>query len=211
MKRDRDKPSSEITLAITGASGAQYGLRLLQCLLDAEVKVFLLISNAAQVVINTETDHNLPQSADPNSGQLQEYFDQIFSRSKENLRVLGLNDWMSPVASGTSCPRTMVVCPCSGGTLSAIATGACNNLIERGADVVLKERGKLILVSRETPYSSIHLEHMLKLSQMGVVILPASPGFYQSPKSINDLIDFIVARILDQIGVPQNLLKPWAR
>ena len=103
----------------------------------------------------------------------------------------------------------MVVCPCSTGSLSAIATGACNNLIERAADVILKERKQLILVPRETPLSSIHLQNMLTLSQMGAVILPAMPGFYHKPQSVDDLIDFVVARILNQLGVEQNLLKPW--
>jgi 4-hydroxy-3-polyprenylbenzoate decarboxylase len=102
-----------------------------------------------------------------------------------------------------------VVVPCSTGTLSAIATGACNNLIERAADVTLKERRQLILVPREAPYSSIHLEHMLKLSNMGVTILPASPGFYHQPQTIDDLIDFVVARILNLLNIPQDMLPRW--
>ena len=103
----------------------------------------------------------------------------------------------------------MVVCPCSTGTLSAIAAGACDNLIERGADVVIKERGQLILVPREMPFSSIHLENMLKLSNMGVTIMPAAPGFYHNPVSIQDLVDFVVARILNHLDIPQNLIEPW--
>lgn len=116
---------------------------------------------------------------------------------------------MAPVASGSGAPSSMVVVPCSMGTLSAIATGASNNLIERAADVTLKERRQLIIVPREAPYSSIHLENMLKLSQMGAVILPASPGFYHQPQSVDDLIDFVVARILNQLDIPQTMLPRW--
>ncbi len=103
----------------------------------------------------------------------------------------------------------MVVCPCSTGTLSAIAVGASDNLLERAADVVIKEKGQLILVPRETPFSAIHLENMLKLAQLGVTIMPAAPGFYHNPKSVEDLVDFMVARILDHLGVPQALAPRW--
>ncbi|MNJ45109.1 putative aromatic acid decarboxylase [compost metagenome] len=116
---------------------------------------------------------------------------------------------MSPVASGSGAPAAMVVVPCSTGTLSAIATGACNNLIERAADVTLKERRQLILVPREAPFSTIHLENMLKLSNMGAVILPAAPGFYHQPQTIDDLIDFVVARILNLLDIPQDMLPRW--
>src|SRR5690606_31128450 len=193
-----------ITLAITGASGAQYGLRLLECLLAANCRVYLLISQAAQTVIATETDEKLPEfSAWP------EHFEQRFAHAPGQLRVFARDDWFAPVASGSSAPASMVICPCSTGTLSAIATGASNNLIERAADVALKERRQLILVPRESPYSTIHLENMLTLSRMGAVILPASPGFYHQPQSIDDLIDFVVARILNQLGIEQTLLKRW--
>ena len=113
------------------------------------------------------------------------------------------------MASGSAAPKQMVVCPCSTGSLSAIANGASDNLVERAADVVIKERGQLILVPREMPLSSIHLEHMLKLSQMGVTIMPAAPGFYHQPKSISDLVDFVVARILDHLGLDQQLMARW--
>lgn len=194
-----------ITLAITGASGAQYGLRLLQCLLAADCKVYLLLSSAAQVVIRTETDLDLPETVEDQ----QVFFNEILEVDEDQLQILAKDDWFSPVASGSSSPGSMVICPASGGTLSAIAYGASNNLIERAADVALKERRQLILVPRETPYSAIHLENMLKLTNMGAVILPASPGFYMQPQTINELIDFIVARILDQLGIEQDLMPRW--
>ena len=193
-----------VTLAITGASGAPYGLRLLECLLAANCRVYLLISQAAQVVLETETDLQLPEFS-----QWQNYFGERFRAAPQQLQLLSRDDWMAPVASGSSAPASMVICPCSGGTLSAIAHGASNNLIERAADVALKERRQLILVPRETPYSQIHLENMLKLTQMGAIVLPASPGFYQRPTRIEHLIDFVVARILDQLGIAQNLMARW--
>lgn len=198
------KPRS-VTLAITGASGAQYGLRLLQCLLAAECKVYLMISSAAEVVIRTETDLDLPRDLE----QQQEMLCAMYNVDDEQLQLLAKDDWFAAVASGSSSPSSMVICPASGGTLSAIAHGASNNLIERAADVALKERRKLIVVPRETPYSEIHLENMLKLTQMGVIVLPASPGFYMQPQSVGELIDFIVARIMDQLGVQQDLMPRW--
>jgi flavin prenyltransferase len=194
-----------ITLAITGASGAQYSLRLLECLLAANCKVYLLISAAAAVVIRTETDMDLPESTEDQ----QIFLNNMFDTDENQLQVLAKDDWFSPVASGSSSPSSMVICPASGGTLSAIAHGASNNLIERAADVALKERRQLILVPREAPYSVIHLENMLKLTQLGALIIPASPGFYMQPVSINELIDFIVARILDHLGIPQDLMPRW--
>jgi len=194
-----------VTLAMTGASGAQYGLRLLQCLLAADCKVYLLLSNAAQVVIRTETDLDLPESLE----EQQLFLNEIFEANEDQLQLLAKDDWFSPVASGSSSPSSMVICPASGGTLSAIAHGASNNLIERAADVALKERRQLIVVPRETPYSAIHLENMLKLTQLGAIVLPASPGFYMQPQTINELIDFIVARILDQLDIEQDLMPRW--
>ncbi|MES2823300.1 MAG: flavin prenyltransferase UbiX [Pseudomonadota bacterium] len=194
-----------ITLAMTGASGAQYGLRLLQCLLAANCKVYLLLSSAAEVVIRTETDLDLPETL----GAQQIFLSQMFEADEDQLQLLAKDDWFSPVASGSSSPSSMVICPASGGTLSAIAHGASNNLIERAADVALKERRQLIFVPREAPYSAIHLENMLKLTQLGAVIIPASPGFYMQPQTIQELIDFIVARILDQLGIAQDLLPRW--
>jgi len=198
------KPRS-ITLAITGASGAQYGLRLLQCLLAADYRVYLLLSGAAEVVIRTETDLDLPEGI----AAQQAFLEQLYNSDDEQLQLLAKDDWFAPVASGSSSPSAMVICPASGGTLSAIAQGASNNLIERAADVALKERRQLIVVPREAPYSQIHLENMLKLTQLGAVVIPASPGFYMQPQTINELIDFIVARILDQLGIEQDLLPRW--
>lgn len=194
-----------ITLAITGASGAQYGLRLLQCLLAADCKVYLMLSSAAEVVIRTETDLDLPETLE----QQHIFLSEMFEADEDQLQLLAKDDWFSPVASGSSSPSSMVICPASGGTLSAIAHGASNNLIERAADVALKERRQLILVPREAPYSAIHLENMLKLTQLGAMIIPASPGFYMQPQTINELIDFIVARILDQLGIEQDLMPRW--
>ena len=194
-----------VTLAVTGASGAQYALRLLECLVRADVDVSFLISQAAQLVVATETELQLP----PKPQALEAFLTEYCTARPGQIRVYGKQDWMAPVASGSGAPATMVVCPCSTGTLSAIATGASNNLIERAADVALKERRKLILVPREAPYSTVHLENMLKLSQMGAVILPASPGFYHKPQSVNDMVDFVVARILNQLGIDQDLLPVW--
>ncbi|WP_432696451.1 flavin prenyltransferase UbiX [Marinobacterium sp. YM272] len=197
--------SRRVTLAITGASGVQYGLRLLQCMLAADVQVLLLISRAAQVVIATETDLKLPGQPD----QQEAFLSELYDAREGQLKVYGREQWMAPVASGSGAPSSMVVCPCSTGSLSAIACGASNNLIERAADVVLKERRQLILVPREAPYSEIHLEHMLKLTRMGAVVIPASPGFYQRPGSVEEMVDFIVARILSQLGIEQSLLPRW--
>jgi len=199
-----------ITLAITGASGAQYGLRLLECLLAANCQVYLMISRAAEVVIRTETDLVLPDaSADAEDDKQLSTLKQRYSAKEGQLLLFSREDWFAPVASGSSSPASMVICPASGGTLSAIAHGASNNLIERAADVALKERRQLIVISREAPYSQIHLENMLKITQMGAVVIPASPGFYYAPKTINDLIDFIVARILDQLNIEQKVLPRW--
>lgn len=194
-----------VSLAITGGSGVQYALRLLECLLAANCQVNLMVSRAASVVIEAETEFSLPED-EKNWGL---WFEKQHSVSSEQLRFYSREDWFSPVASGSSRCAPLVICPASGGTLSAIAIGASNNLIERAADVVIKERKPLILVPREAPYSAIHLENMLKLTQLGATVIPASPGFYHQPKSIDDLIDFIVARILDQLGIEQALMPRW--
>ena len=206
MSRVADRQDDRrISLAITGASGFQYGWRLLGCLLAAGCEVHLLVSRAARVVAATEADLKIPAAPT----RLQQMVAQHFGAYPGVVCTYGEEDWFSPMASGSAAPESMVICPCSTGTLSAIATGASNNLLERAADVVLKERGTLILVPRETPLATIHLEHMLALSRQGVVILPAAPGFYHGPQGVDDLIDFIVARILKQLGLAQNLVPRW--
>ena len=194
-----------ITLAFTGASGAPYGLRLLQCLLDADCEVFVILSKAARVVIGMETKLKLPAG----TGAAEQALRDWVQTDRGNLVVCGLEQWTAPVASGSGAPAAMVVCPCSTGTLSAIACGASDNLIERAADVAIKEGRKLILVPREAPFSPLHLENMLKLSRLGVTIMPAAPGFYHQPETVQDLVDFIVARLLDHLGVEQTLVKRW--
>lgn len=194
-----------ISLAITGASGALYGLRLLQVLLQTGRPVYLMVSSPAQVVLATETDLQVPGRPK----EMQDFLSEHYRAAPGQLQVFGREQWMAPVASGSNAPRAMVVCPCSTGTLAAIAGGACRSLIERAADVVLKEGRKLILVPRETPYSAIQLENMLKLARLGVTIMPASPGFYHKPTEIAQLVDFVVARILDHLHIEHDLVKRW--
>jgi len=194
-----------LALALTGASGAQYGLRLLECLLAADEQVYLMLSKPAQVVIGMETDWRLPGRA----SAIQRYLVDHFGCRSEQLQVYGKEEWTAPIASGSAAARAMVVCPCTTGTLGAIAGGLSDSLIERAADVTLKEGRKLILVIRETPFSVIHLENMLKLARMSAVILPANPGFYHRPQQLEDLIDFIVARVLDQLDISNQLGPRW--
>lgn len=194
-----------VTVAITGASGAQYGLRLIDVLVEAGHEVWVMISKAAHLVIETETDVELPARPE----RLAEALTASSGAQPGQIRCFGREDWMAPVASGSGAPSSMVICPCSTGTLSAVACGASNNLIERAADVALKERRRLVLVPREAPLSTLHLENMLTLSRMGAVILPAAPGFYHRPANIEQLIDFIVARILNQLEVEHDLLPRW--
>ena len=199
--------TTTICLALTGASGMPYGLRLLECLLAADCTVQLLYSQAAQVVARQEMDFDLP--ARPIEARAALLARLPATVDPEKLAVFGREEWFAPVASGSNPPDAMVICPCSMGTLAAIAQGLADNLIERAADVVLKEGRKLVLVPRETPFSSIHLENMLRLAHAGAVIVPPSPGFYHHPQSIGDLVDFVVARILDQLAVPHALLPRW--
>ena len=198
-------PLKTVTLALSGASGMAYGLRLLECLLHADLNVNLLVSQAAHIVAKQELGVSLP----PRAIDLEKQLNGSMGTQEGQLRVYGREDWNAPVASGSNAADAMVVCPCSMGTLAAIAHGMSDNLIERAADVMLKEQRKLILVPRETPFSVLHLENMLGLARMGAVILPANPGFYHLPQSIEAVIDFIVARILDQLGVPHELMARW--
>jgi 4-hydroxy-3-polyprenylbenzoate decarboxylase len=195
-----------VALALTGASGMPYGLRLLQYLLEhGDVRVWLLFSQAAQIVIRQETGETWPGRA----AELETMLHQRHGVDSTRLRVFGREEWFAPVASGSNPADAMVICPCTMGTLAAVSTGLSDNLIERAADVMIKEGRKLILVPRETPFSAIHLEHMLKLARLGVCILPANPGFYHHPKKVDDLIDYIVARVLDQLDVPHELMQRW--
>jgi 4-hydroxy-3-polyprenylbenzoate decarboxylase len=194
-----------ITVALTGASGTQYGMRLIECLVRADHSVYVMFTKAAQIVVGSETEYKLPGR----TAEQTRYLSSLFGAKDGQLRVFGDEEWTSPVASGSGAPRRMVVCPASMATVSAIATGASENLLERAADVVIKESGRLIIVPRETPFSAIHLENMLKLSRLGVVILPANPGFYNRPTQVQEIVDFIVARVLDQLDVPHDLMARW--
>jgi 4-hydroxy-3-polyprenylbenzoate decarboxylase len=194
-----------IAVAFTGASGLPYGMRLVECLLHAGIKVQLLYSQAAQVVAKQEMDFTLP-------GRPAEAAAELGARLKAadgQLTVYGLQEWFAPLASGSNPPDAYVICPCTMGTLAKIAAGMADDLISRAADVVLKEGRKLILVPRETPFSVIHLENMLRLAKAGAVILPPNPGFYHHPTNLDGVIDFVVARILDQLGVEHTLMARW--
>ena len=198
--------AAPVCLALTGASGLAYGLRLLECLLRAERPVQLVYSQAAQIVARQELDLELASRPGEARAALLARLPGV---PAELLQVFGREEWFAPIASGSNPPQAMVVCPCTMGTLAAIAQGLSDNLIERAADVVLKEGRKLILVPRETPFSVLHLENMLRLARAGAVILPPSPGFYQRPQSVAEIVDFVVARVLDQLQVPHRLLAPW--
>jgi len=199
--------SLHVALAMTGASGAQYGLRLLECLLADGCRVSLMISKPAQVVIGMETDLTLPARASDARRVLLE----TFGGRPDQLHLYGESEWTAPVASGSGAPRTMVVCPCTMASISAFAVGASRSLIERAADVVLKERGKLVLVPRETPLSLVHLRNMTALAEAGAVVLPANPGFYHRPTRVDQIVDFVVARVLEQVGIDQKLSPRWGR
>lgn len=194
-----------VTLAFTGASGMPYGIRLLECLLEAGKTVWLLYSQAAQVVAQQEMGITLPSSP----AACRDMLCGRFKVPPARLHVFGKDEWFAPPASGTNPADAMVVCPASMGVVAAIAHGTSDHLIERAADVAIKERRPLIIVPRETPLSSLHLENLLKLSRMGAVILPPSPGFYQHPQHLSDMVDFVVARILDQLRIPHTLMPKW--
>lgn len=194
-----------ITLAWTGASGFVYGLRLLGCLLAAGCRVDLLVTSTARIVARQEMDLTLPTG----TGELVAFLNERYAGHPGELRAYGREEWFAPAASGSNPADAMVVCPCTMGSLAAIAHGLADNLVERAADVMLKERRPLILVPRETPFSLVHLRNMTYLAEAGAVILPANPGFYQRPESVDAVVDFIVARIMDQLGVGHDLLPRW--
>ncbi len=192
--------SAPIVVGITGASGAPYAVRLLQQLMSANRTISLIVSKYGLRLLATETGIE-SMDALRNAVGAGSWDSCVQTYSNE--------DRGAPPASGSTLTSGMIVCPCSMGTLSAIAVGASRSLIERAADVTLKERRKLILVPRETPLSAIHLGNMLRLTRAGAVIMPAAPGFYHQPKQISDLVDFVVARMLDQLGVEQQIVKRW--
>ena len=194
-----------IAVGITGASGGRYGLRLLECLLAAGEQIYLTISDPGRMVLGMEANIKLPSRP----SEVRDILAARYGAQPGQLHVFGLQDWTAPIASGSNAPRALVICPCTSGTLASVAAGHSRNLLERAADVVLKEGRKLILVPRETPFSPLHLENMLRLARIGVVILPASPGFYHNPTQISELVDFIVARILDQLEIEHHMLPRW--
>ncbi len=220
-------------VAITGASGATYGLRLLETLCAAGCDVHLTLSHAAQTVLKQEMDLNvdlenfsasslmLDVGENVNDHKLQDLRSAAgISSDSSNVLAVGsgepgtityhhYRDVLSPLASGSSLTDGMVICPCSGRTLGAVASGYGDNLIHRAAEIHLKERRKLILVTRETPLSLVAIENMRRVTEAGAVILPASPGFYHGVKTIRDLVDYVVARICDQLGVPNALIRRW--
>lgn len=192
-----DRP---IVVAITGASGAPYAVRLLEQLVAAERGVQLIVSSHGLRLLQTE------MAIDSVAGLRERVGAKAWDR---HITVFDDNDRGAAPASGSALNAGMVICPCSMGTLSAIAVGASRSLVERAADVALKERRPLLLVQRETPLSAIHLENMLRVTRAGAVVMPASPGFYHRPTSVDDLVNFIVARVLDHLGVPQRLVERW--
>ncbi len=191
-----------LTMAVTGASGAPYAVRLLQQLIDAKRDVWLIISSHGWRLLAMEAA--LSSLAELRAHVGSAAWDQ-------RVTVFDDNDRGAAPASGSAQSSGMVICPCSMGTLSAISTGASRSLIERAADVTIKERRKLVLIPRETPLSAVHLQNMLRVTRAGAVVLPAAPGFYNRPETVEDLVDFVVARILDQVGVQHALVRRWDR
>lgn len=208
-----------LVLAMTGASGAPYALRLLEVLLLAGRQVHLSISPSGQSVLKQELGFEADLSPAAMSESFQRYWQRqqtvdsvrkaLDAAASGQLVCHHYQDFMTPIASGSFLTGGMVICPCSGSTTSAIACGGSNNLIQRAADVHLKERRKLILVPRETPLSLIQLDNMRRCAEAGAVILPAMPGFYHGAKTIADLVDFVVARICDQLGIAHELMRRW--
>ena len=194
---EREHP---IVMAVTGASGAPYAVRLLEQLLATHQPVQLIVSSHGLRLLRTETEITSIDALRTAVGA---------DAWDAHVTVFDDADRGAAPASGSARNRGMVICPCSMGTVSAISQGTSRSLVERAADVALKERRKLVLVPRETPYSAIHLENMLRLTRAGAVILPASPGFYHRPSTIDEIVDFVVARVLDQLGVEHTLGHRW--
>ena len=193
-----------IAVAITGASGSIYGVRLVEELLKADCRVTLLVTRSGFDVLRYETGLDW-------NGTVEQRREGMFARfgAAALLDYYAEDDLFAPVASGSAAPDAVVICPCSMGTAGRIAAGLANNLVERVADVALKERRELLLVPRETPFNRIHLENLLRLDQAGAHILPAMPAFYHRPRSIDDLVDFLVGKILDNLRIPHRLFPRW--
>jgi 4-hydroxy-3-polyprenylbenzoate decarboxylase len=194
-----------IAVAITGASGAIYGLRLIEELLAAGCRVSLLISAAGFIVLKEECGLEWTGDEAALNATLQGHF----RAAPDSLTFYGENNFYAPLASGSSATDAMVVAPCSMGSLARIAAGLSGNLLERAADVMLKEGRPLLLMPRETPLSAIHLENMLKLARLGVAIIPPMPGFYGHPQTVDDMVNFVVSRVLARLGVANRLAKRW--
>lgn len=194
-----------IAVAITGASGAIYGIRLIEELLLAGNRVSLLISRSGLIVLKEELGLDWSGDEEGMNCIVREHF----KAAPESLRYYDESNFFSPLASGSAAPEAMIVAPCSMGTLARIAAGLSGNLLERAADVMLKEGKPLLLLPRETPLSAIHLENMLKLARLGVRIIPAMPGFYGQPQTFDDLVNFVVGKMLDQLGIEGKLFKRW--
>lgn len=195
-----DRESLPVVLAITGASGAPYAVRLLEQLAAADRQVWLIVSSHGLRLLQTEMDIDSVDALRKRVG---------VDAWRRLVTVYDDADRGAAPASGSARNAGMVICPCSMGTLSAVSIGASRSLVERAADVVLKERRPLVLVPRETPLSAIHLQNMLRLARAGAVILPAAPGFYHRPQTVQELVDFIVARVLDHLGVEHALVRRW--
>ena len=207
MARDDSERKLPLVVAVTGASGAVYAVRLLQVILQDGREVHLMISPSGAAVLKQELDRTI----DLERFEIKKLLPSVAEEAAKRIRYHHYQDFFAPLASGSFLTGGMVVCPCSGSTLSGIAHGASNNLIQRAADVHLKERRKLILVPRETPLSVIQLDNMRRAAEAGAVMLPAMPGWYHGVKSVQDLVDFVVARILDQLGVPHELMRRWGK
>ena len=202
-----------LVLAITGASGAVYAVRLLEVLLAAGCDVYLSISPAGQAVLKEELGLTVDlDDFDPTSLRSPDWIESTKPAAGDTpgrVHYCHYKNLMAPIASGSFLTGGMVVCPCSGSTLGAISHAMGSNLIHRAAEVHLKERRKLILVPRETPLSLVQIDNMRRATEAGAVVLPASPGFYHGAATISDLVDFIVARICDQLGIRQDLIRRW--
>ena len=194
-----------VVVAMTGASGIQYALRLIECLVRADCRVWVLMSKPARIVMGMDTELPVPAR----TKDVREQFAARYGAREGQLDAFGQEEWTAPVASGSGVPDAMVICPCTTGTLASVAAGTCNNLLERAADCVIKEGRLLVVMPREMPFSTIHLENMLRLARAGVVIMPPNPAFYNLPKTVDELVDFVVARVLDRLGVAQTLMPRW--